>query len=153
MFAGLARWIGFLTMAAGVTGLIVLAGGFVWFVSCIASDEVTLFRGDPERSPGFSIDTFPKAAQEAFLKEYNEKYPDAKRGLRGVKEEKFRPPRGYSDHDQHLQNFVEAVRSRQPVVEDAQFGLRAAMPALLCRAAFKQKRPMGWDPQTLKLVV
>src|SRR5215813_5246296 len=42
MFAGLARWIGFLTMAAGVTGLIVLAGGFVWFVSCIASDEVTL---------------------------------------------------------------------------------------------------------------
>ena len=42
MFAGLARWIGFLTMAAGVTGLIVLAGGFVWFVSSIASEEVTL---------------------------------------------------------------------------------------------------------------
>ena len=42
MFAGLARWIGFLTMAAGVTGLIVLAGGFVWFVASISSDEVTL---------------------------------------------------------------------------------------------------------------
>jgi uncharacterized SAM-binding protein YcdF (DUF218 family) len=42
MFAGLARWIGFLTMAAGVTALIVLAGGFVWFVSSIAGDEVTL---------------------------------------------------------------------------------------------------------------
>jgi uncharacterized SAM-binding protein YcdF (DUF218 family) len=42
MFAGLARWIGFLTMAAGATGLILLAGGFVWFVSNVASEEVTL---------------------------------------------------------------------------------------------------------------
>jgi uncharacterized SAM-binding protein YcdF (DUF218 family) len=42
MFAGVARWIGFLTMAASVTGLILLAGGFVWFVSNIASDEVSL---------------------------------------------------------------------------------------------------------------
>jgi len=42
MFAGLARWIGFLTMAAGATGIILLVGGFVWFVSQIASEEVTL---------------------------------------------------------------------------------------------------------------
>lgn len=42
MFAGLARWIGFLTMAAGATGIILLAGGFAWFVFSIASDEVTL---------------------------------------------------------------------------------------------------------------
>ena len=42
MFAGIARWIGFLTMAAGATGLILLAGGFVWFFFSIASDEVSL---------------------------------------------------------------------------------------------------------------
>ena len=42
MFAGVARWIGFLTMAAGASGLILLAGGFVRFVSSIASDEVSL---------------------------------------------------------------------------------------------------------------
>jgi uncharacterized SAM-binding protein YcdF (DUF218 family) len=42
MFAGLARWIGFLTMAAGATGIIMLAGGFGWFVFNIASDEVAL---------------------------------------------------------------------------------------------------------------
>ena len=42
MFAGVARWIGFLTMAAGATGLILLAGGFVRFVSSIAGDEVSL---------------------------------------------------------------------------------------------------------------
>jgi len=42
MFGGFARWIGFLTMAAGATGLILLAGGFIWFVASIANEEVTL---------------------------------------------------------------------------------------------------------------
>jgi uncharacterized SAM-binding protein YcdF (DUF218 family) len=42
MFAGLARWIGFLTMAAGATAIILLAVGFGWFVFNIAGDEVTL---------------------------------------------------------------------------------------------------------------
>src|SRR4029077_4626807 len=42
MFGGFARWIGFLTMAAGATGLILLAGGFIGFVASIANEEVTL---------------------------------------------------------------------------------------------------------------
>ena len=42
MFAGLARWIGFLTMAAGATAIILLAVGFGWFIVNIAGDEVTL---------------------------------------------------------------------------------------------------------------
>ena len=42
MFAGVARWIGFLTMAAGATGIILLAVGFGWFIFNIAGDEVTL---------------------------------------------------------------------------------------------------------------
>src|SRR5215475_5793714 len=44
MLAGLARWIGFLTMATAITAIIVLAVGFVWFVLQISSDEVTLDR-------------------------------------------------------------------------------------------------------------
>jgi len=42
MFAGLARWIGFLTMAASATAIILLAVGFGWFIFNIAGDEVTL---------------------------------------------------------------------------------------------------------------
>jgi len=44
MFGSLARWIGFLTMAAGATGVLLLGGGFGWFVARIASDEVLLDR-------------------------------------------------------------------------------------------------------------
>ena len=44
MLAGFARWIGFLTMAAGVTGALLLAGGFGWFVAQISGDEIMLDR-------------------------------------------------------------------------------------------------------------
>src|SRR4029078_10170018 len=44
MLAGFARWIGFLTMAAGATGALLLAGGFGWFAARVAGDEITLYR-------------------------------------------------------------------------------------------------------------
>jgi Uncharacterized conserved protein len=44
MFAGLARWIGFLTMTAGVVGVLLLAGGFFWFVWHIPGEEASLDR-------------------------------------------------------------------------------------------------------------
>jgi uncharacterized SAM-binding protein YcdF (DUF218 family) len=44
MFGAIARWIGFLTMAAGATGILLLGGGFGWFVSRIANDEIALDR-------------------------------------------------------------------------------------------------------------
>jgi uncharacterized SAM-binding protein YcdF (DUF218 family) len=44
MLGGLARWIGFLTIAAAATGGVLLAGGFFWFVMSIPSEEVQLTR-------------------------------------------------------------------------------------------------------------
>jgi uncharacterized SAM-binding protein YcdF (DUF218 family) len=44
MFAGLARWIGFLTMIAGAVGAVLVTGGFFWFVAQIQTEEVTLDR-------------------------------------------------------------------------------------------------------------
>lgn len=44
MLGGLARWIGFLTMVVAVTGAVLLAGGFFWFVMGIPTEEVQLDR-------------------------------------------------------------------------------------------------------------
>ena len=41
MFAGLARWIGFLTMFVGVVGALLLAAGFFWFVWTIPSEDAS----------------------------------------------------------------------------------------------------------------
>ena len=44
MLAGLARWIGFLTMSAGTVGVLLLVGGFFWFAAKIPNDDVSLDR-------------------------------------------------------------------------------------------------------------
>ena len=44
MFSGFARWIGFLTMTAGLVGVILFTGGFFWFVSQVSDQEASVER-------------------------------------------------------------------------------------------------------------
>ena len=44
MFAGFARWLGFLTMTATLAGGLLLTGGFFWFAMQISGEEVILDR-------------------------------------------------------------------------------------------------------------
>src|SRR5579872_4664153 len=113
---------------------------------------VTLSKHPRETEPGYTVDTFPKATQEAFLKKYYDQYPVARPtadAIRPEAEEVFLPPPHYSDHLDHHRVFLEAVRNRRPVVEDAVFGFRAAGPALLSNVSYFEKRPCTWNPQTL----
>ena len=114
---------------------------------------VTLSKVPRELEPGYTIDTFPKALQEQFLKEYRQKYPARPKLSTGQMsaEEKFVPPKGYSDHFEHHRNFIAAVRSRKPVVEDAVFGFRAAGPALLSNISYFDKKVCLWDAEAMKL--
>jgi predicted dehydrogenase len=113
---------------------------------------VTVSKQPRETEPGFTIETFPKAVQEHFMKEYREKYPQSRPSADAIRpqvEDKFMPPRGYSDHLDHHRNFIASVRSRKPVVEDPIFGFRAAGPALLSNISYFEQRICTWDPQTM----
>ena len=83
------------------------------------------------------------------MKDYRAKYPDQPE-LRPTNEEVYAAPSGYSDQVEHFRTFFNAVRSRQPVVEDATFGYRAAAPALLTNDSYFEGRPVGWDPERMK---
>ncbi len=121
-------------------------------VMSVSREGVTLSRHTQDPEPGYTIETFPKAMQDAFLKEHRERYPELKRELHSAREERYQPPRGYSDLDHHLANFVEAVRTGTPAVEDAAYGLRAAGPALLCNQSQRERRPIAWDPEAMRAV-
>lgn len=115
---------------------------------------VTVAKQPRETEPGYTIETFPKAVQEAFLREYKAKYPHERPSADAIRpqgEEKYLPPPGYSDHLDHHRNFLASVRSRKPVVEDPVFGFRAAGPALLSNMSYFEKRQMDWDPQTMRI--
>ena len=99
-------------------------------VLTISDNAVTLSRRRPAKEPGHTSDTFSKAMQYAFMKEYRAKYPDRPE-LQPRSDETYAAPPRYASVDDHFRNFFDAMRTRRPVVEDAVFGLRAAGPALL----------------------
>ena len=115
---------------------------------------VTVSRQPREAEPGQTADTFSKAIEEQYMKEYRDKYPVRRAtadSMRPQGDERYLPPPGYSDWLDHHRNFVNAVRARKPVIEDAVFGFRAAGPALLSNISYFEKRVCQWDPETMTM--
>jgi len=113
------------------------------------SGVVTLNKKQRAKEPGYTIDTFPKATQEAFMKEYRAKYPENKQDINASSQDTYAAPSGYSDSVDHFAAFFEGMRSRKPVVEDAVFGFRAAGAALLLNRSYFDNQTYGWNPETM----
>ncbi len=114
--------------------------------------NVTVSRVPREAAPGYTIETFPREMQQQIMADYAKKYPPrAVQDTLGG-EEKYVTPKGYSDSYDHFKNFFASVRSRQPVVEDAVFGYRAAGAALLANLSIEREQVVKWNPDEMKLV-
>ena len=123
-------------------------------IMTIGYDGVTMAKQPRETEPGYTIGTFPLAMQEEFLKQYHAKYPEKRpsaEGMRSAVREVYSAPPHYSDSYDHFDRFFASVRSRQPVVEDAVFGLRAAGPALLSNVSYFERRVVEWDAEAMKV--
>ena len=119
----------------------------------IGGSSVSVSRTPREKEPGFTIGTFTETTQKQFLEGYRKKYPIVPpQGEPPVGFEKFVAPQGYSDSYDHFKNFFASVRSRQPVVEDAVFGFRAAGAALLSNLSIDRGAIVKWDPEAMKLL-
>ena len=55
-------------------------------------------------------------------------------------------------HYDHFYNWARAIRGGKSVVEDAEFGYRAAAPALLCNDSYFQEKAIKWDPVKMRLI-
>lgn len=117
----------------------------------IGWDGLTVTRVPRKAAPGLTIDTFPEAMQKQIEEEYNKKYPPHSGDTELGGTEKFLTPKGYSDTYDHFKNFFASVRSRQPVIEDAVFGYRAAGAALLSNLSIDKGQVVHWDPDAMKL--
>jgi predicted dehydrogenase len=116
-------------------------------------NTVTVTRNPPAAEPGYTVSTFTDAMQKQYIKQYREKYPiPHPTGAPPETVQTFVAPPGYSDSYDHFHNFFNAVRSRQPVVEDATFGFRAAGAALLSNLSAERGSVVHWNPETMKVV-
>jgi predicted dehydrogenase len=118
-------------------------------VLTIGGPGVTLSRKPRAKEPGYSIDTFPLAMQQKIVEEYRSKYPP-QNAVSSTSDEVYSPPQGYSDQYDHFVTFINAVRSRKPVTEDATFGFRAAAPALLTNDSYFEGVAINWNPETMR---
>jgi len=118
----------------------------------IAGNSVMVSRVPLEKEPGLMIGTFTDAMQKKIREEYSAKYPRTHpMGAPQLGYERYDAGEGYSDSYDHFRNFFTSVRSRQPVVEDAVFGFRAAGAALLSNLSYEKGTVVHWDPEAMKL--
>ncbi|HVV54125.1 MAG TPA: Gfo/Idh/MocA family oxidoreductase [Mucilaginibacter sp.] len=107
-------------------------------------------------APGYggwdSFDTYPEAMQKAIVDEYNKKYSQADQQTPKSETITYQSPDGYNSSYDHFDNFFDSVRTGKPVVEDAEFGLRAAAPALACNESYFENKVIHWDAQNMKLI-
>lgn len=108
------------------------------------------------KAPGIggwdALTTYPKAMQEELLKRYNQKYSADEQRDQSDPDTVFNTAEGYDEHMEHFAHFFEGVRNGTPVVEDPEFGFRAAAPCLAANESYFQNKIIRWDPVNMKLI-
>jgi predicted dehydrogenase len=121
----------------------------------IKNNGLTVHHSIMPKAPGFggydAVFTYPKAMQDTLAQQYKQKYSDDDKKAPSKPDINFKAPQGYSEHLDHHTHFFDAVRTGTPVVENAEFGFRAAAPALACNASYFEKKIINWDPVAMKL--
>lgn len=121
----------------------------------VQGNNITVKHSLMPEAPGFggydSLFTFSKSMQNEMQKDYDAKWTPEQRKRKTKEDIVFKVPAGYSDHLDHFTNFFDAIRTGKPVVEDAEFGFRAAVAALACNESYFTKKIVRWDPVAMKL--
>ncbi|HUI44267.1 MAG TPA: Gfo/Idh/MocA family oxidoreductase [Terriglobia bacterium] len=100
---------------------------------------------------GYSIDSWPKEMQEAFMSEGNHREESEGLGPKPVPEDV--PFDGKTDATViHMANFLNAVRSRQPSYETAEVGHHAAAAGHMVNLSYRSGKKMVWDAASGKAV-
>jgi predicted dehydrogenase len=104
-------------------------------------------------SPSYYSSSFPAGMKNAYVKRWHEEH-DPVPGQEPAPEAITFNGNDYDDLKPHLWKFFEAVRSRQPVVQDAVFGHHAALACHLANESYFRKSPVYWDAtsQTIKSI-
>lgn len=95
-------------------------------------------------APSYYAGSFPARLKNAYFKQWHEEH-DPVPGQEPAPETITYNGNDYDDLRPHLWKFFEAVRSRQPVVQDVVFGHHAALACHLANESYFRKCPVRWD--------
>ncbi|HTT33310.1 MAG TPA: Gfo/Idh/MocA family oxidoreductase [Methylomirabilota bacterium] len=95
-------------------------------------------------APSYYCYGLPSRLKNAYFQKWHEEH-DPKPGHEPAPQSISIKGDDYDDLRPHLWKFFEAVRSRQPVVQDAVFGHNAALACHMANESYYRKSPVYWD--------
>jgi predicted dehydrogenase len=95
-------------------------------------------------SPSYYTGSYPARLRDPYLKQWHQEH-DPEPGKEPAPETITYNGNDYDDLKPHLWKFFEAVRSRQPLLQDAVFGHNAALACHLANESYFRKSPVYWD--------
>ena len=98
-------------------------------------------------SPSYYAASYPNRLRDPYYRQWHAAH-DPKPGQEPAPETVSFKGNDYDDLRPHLWKFFEAVRSRQPVVQDALFGHNAALGCHMANESYYRQAPVRWDPAT-----
>jgi predicted dehydrogenase len=107
-----------------------------------------------ETAEGYSTGSWPEAQKEEYLARWEREHPLPAVGQAKLESgaEVYVAPPGYSDLVDHLANFFQAVRTRNPVVENEVFGNIAALTGChMSNHSYFNKTIAVWDAGSNKI--
>jgi len=119
----------------------------------VGSNSVKLVRSKLGMTPGnYSMIAYTEATQKKISEEYASKNLESRKSDLNTGETLWEAPEDYKGgHYDHFYNFFQAIRGKSTIIEDPNFGLRAAGAALLANESYYEKKPVNWDPVGMKL--
>ena len=97
-----------------------------------------------DSAPSYYASSFPHDLREAYYKQWHEEHDPA------IGKEPFTEAYTYKGDDwddqrPHMWTYFQAVRSRQPLTEDAVFGHHAALACHMANESYFRKSQVTWD--------
>lgn len=110
-------------------------------------------QGPYETPEDYSVFGWPAKLRNEYYAKWRKDHPAPEPGKFQVKEDEevYTPPPGYSDMTDHLANFFNSVRTRQPVVENEVFGHNTAIGCHMSNQSYFTKTVAVWDSAAKKI--
>ncbi len=109
-------------------------------------------------APGYggydSFDSFSAKQKTEFEKWYKATYKGLSQEPMVANPVNYVPEEGYDDRLDHMKVFFNAIRENNPglIIEDSEFGLRAAGPSIACNISAEKQAPVKWNSDNMRII-
>ena len=97
-----------------------------------------------DTSPSYYTTSYPREMRAAYTKKWHEEHEPSP-GKEPIQEGYNYKGDSWDDLRPHMWNFLQAVRTRKPVVEDAVFGHNAALACHMANESYFRHNGVTWD--------